>query len=278
VIAEKLAELDAAVRASLLDHDSSGSTGESVEDAAAPGHTEADNYRWSVIAGWCSIGCLLPLKDPLEPLLSTQGIGVLHAEQSFEYKRIPAVDQELRASAEITKSRQFRDSYIVQVAENLQTADGEPVLTGSSTLVVAPQKALSESRRSPSPSLEAASAGDGPEVVASATGCANLSELVRYAGASGDFNPIHWDAAYARSFGFEHPIVHGMLIYHWAIWTLYEQFGKERPFAARIKFVSPLYAGESASLRIFKDLSFETFLDAESQPILVAKGLFTTGG
>ena len=36
-------------------------------------------------------------------------------------------------------------------------------------------------------------------------------QLVRYAGASGDFNPIHFDDEYARSVGLPGVIAHGML-------------------------------------------------------------------
>lgn len=36
-------------------------------------------------------------------------------------------------------------------------------------------------------------------------------QLVRYAGASGDFNPIHYDADFARDAGYDGPIAHGML-------------------------------------------------------------------
>src|SRR5579875_555853 len=36
-------------------------------------------------------------------------------------------------------------------------------------------------------------------------------ELVRYAGASGDFNPIHYDDERAREFGLPGVIAHGML-------------------------------------------------------------------
>ncbi len=35
-------------------------------------------------------------------------------------------------------------------------------------------------------------------------------DLVRYAGASGDFNPIHWNERYATSFGLPNVIAHGM--------------------------------------------------------------------
>lgn len=36
-------------------------------------------------------------------------------------------------------------------------------------------------------------------------------KLVRYAGASGDFNPIHYNDAFARSVGLDGVIAHGML-------------------------------------------------------------------
>jgi acyl dehydratase len=36
-------------------------------------------------------------------------------------------------------------------------------------------------------------------------------DLVRYAGASGDFNPIHWNDEWARSVGLPGVIAHGML-------------------------------------------------------------------
>lgn len=37
-------------------------------------------------------------------------------------------------------------------------------------------------------------------------------QLVKYAGASGDFNPLHTDDEFARSIGMEGVIAHGMLI------------------------------------------------------------------
>lgn len=37
------------------------------------------------------------------------------------------------------------------------------------------------------------------------------ASLVRYAGASGDFNPIHWNERFAQSVGLSGVITHGML-------------------------------------------------------------------
>ena len=36
------------------------------------------------------------------------------------------------------------------------------------------------------------------------------ADLVRYAGASGDFNPIHWNERFAKSVGLPDVIAHGM--------------------------------------------------------------------
>ncbi len=58
------------------------------------------------------------------------------------------------------------------------------------------------------PVLEELSVGD---VVGTRTLELDRSRLVRYAGASGDFNRIHWDEAFATGVGLPNVIVHGML-------------------------------------------------------------------
>jgi acyl dehydratase len=45
-----------------------------------------------------------------------------------------------------------------------------------------------------------------PELTARIT----RADLVRYAGASGDFNPIHWNERFAKSVGLPDVIAHGM--------------------------------------------------------------------
>jgi acyl dehydratase len=37
------------------------------------------------------------------------------------------------------------------------------------------------------------------------------ADMIRYAGASGDFNPIHWSESLAREVGLDNVIAHGML-------------------------------------------------------------------
>ncbi len=57
------------------------------------------------------------------------------------------------------------------------------------------------------PSFEALTVGD---VVATRTVEVARDTLVRYAGASGDFNPIHYNDAFAQSVGLPGVIAHGM--------------------------------------------------------------------
>ncbi|MFD6179468.1 MULTISPECIES: MaoC family dehydratase [unclassified Isoptericola] len=58
------------------------------------------------------------------------------------------------------------------------------------------------------PALAELSVGD---VVATAAIELDRARLVRYAGASGDFNPIHWDESFATRVGLPGVIAHGML-------------------------------------------------------------------
>ena len=46
------------------------------------------------------------------------------------------------------------------------------------------------------------------------------TDLVRYAGASGDFNPIHWLPSYARAAGFRSTVLHGFGTFALAIEAL----------------------------------------------------------
>ncbi|GAA4970583.1 MaoC/PaaZ C-terminal domain-containing protein [Kineococcus glutinatus] len=59
----------------------------------------------------------------------------------------------------------------------------------------------------PRPTFEAAAVGDA---LPPRTLHVTRADLVRYAGVSGDRNPIHWDERFARSVGLPDVIAHGM--------------------------------------------------------------------
>ena len=52
----------------------------------------------------------------------------------------------------------------------------------------------------------------GYEIPETNIGPFNQNDLVKYAKASGDFNPIHLDKEYAKTMGLDDVIAHGMLV------------------------------------------------------------------
>ena len=51
--------------------------------------------------------------------------------------------------------------------------------------------------------------------------------LVKWAGASGDFNPLHYDSAFATAQGVGTPIVHGALKRQWLVQLMTDWMGEE---------------------------------------------------
>ena len=56
---------------------------------------------------------------------------------------------------------------------------------------------------------------------------ATTQMLVKWAGASGDFNPLHWDEPFAKASGVDRPVVHGAIKRQWLIQLMTDWIGDE---------------------------------------------------
>jgi peroxisomal enoyl-CoA hydratase 2 len=68
--------------------------------------------------------------------------------------------------------------------------------------------------------------------------------FVRYAGASGDFNPIHWDRDYARAAGYPDVFAMGMFAAGLLGTYLTRWFGEGSVRRFHVRFVGQTWAGE----------------------------------
>jgi acyl dehydratase len=96
-------------------------------------------------------------------------------------------------------------------------------------------------------SLAAASPGD--VVAVTVHDPLRREDLVRYAEASGDTNPLHTDPAFARKAGFPDVIVHGMLTMALLGRLVTDNFPGRKVVGFSARFGAPLGVGEPVTCR-----------------------------
>src|SRR5439155_6264806 len=73
-------------------------------------------------------------------------------------------------------------------------------------------------------------------------------QLVRYAGASGDFNPIHVDEEFARKAGYKSVFAHGMLSMGFLGQLLSDTFGPTAVRKLAVRFKAITWVGDVVTL------------------------------
>lgn len=75
-----------------------------------------------------------------------------------------------------------------------------------------------------------------------------ITDIVRFAGAGGDFNPLHHDPAFAARAGFPTVIAHGQLTAGLLSSWVTDWLGVEHLRAFEVRFLAPVLAGETLTL------------------------------
>lgn len=170
---------------------------------------------------------------------------LLHLDQSFEYLAPMRTDSVVTVSGRITRVRERAGSYFVSF-EAVGSDDGEDVVTSISTFVLSDQSAGAPDEVIDLPAARERASTEGPNRSAS------RHDLVRYAAATRDFNPLHWDQATAVAAGLPAPVVHGLLMYAWLLQGAEEASGR-RVTEAKVRFRSALLPSEQALVRAAAD-------------------------
>jgi acyl dehydratase len=90
--------------------------------------------------------------------------------------------------------------------------------------------------------LRTVAAGERPEP--RSFGPVTQTDIVRFAGAGGDFNPLHHDPTRARAAGFEAPIAMGQMTAGILAGWLTDWCGVENVRTYEVRFVAPVRIGD----------------------------------
>ena len=180
----------------------------------------------------------------------------IHGEQEFEYV------QPLRAGDVLTGQVKIAQMYekpgkrggkmtFAVLETTYRNARGETVLIGRRTLIeTEPPGATRQAPSSPPiQRLAAAEAKEGLESPPLVVGPITRTDLVRYAGASGDLNPNHHDELYAIRSGDDRVFAMGMLQGGYLARLLTDWLGDGVLRRYRFRFTARVYPGDVLTCR-----------------------------
>jgi acyl dehydratase len=205
---------------------------ENVSDFVAA--TGDDPQRWAEFAppGFMATALFVVASDLLRQLA---GHSVIHGEQTFTWHRPFVIESELEVRGVVSRVRERGGVDFVSFAVDVTDAKGA-VAEGSSLFLISGDFAGqpgTEERPEPKPEDDGS---PGPGQLG-----ASRADLVRYAAATRDWNPIHWDHESAVAAGLPGVVAHGLLQASWAFIAAARLRTGERPLAAaRVRFRNPL--------------------------------------
>jgi acyl dehydratase len=206
--------------------------------------TGDEPHRWRDEAPPSLAGAMLFVVAPAllgDPDVAAHAKSVIHGEQTFEWLRPIPLETDLAIEGRVTRARERGGVWFVGF--ELAVFDvAEPVLRGTSLFLMsgdAPPAGQSVEESEPPPLAGSVSATiAASETLVEMDRSASRADLVRYAAASRDWNPIHWDHHSAVSAGLAGVVVHGLLQSAWMVQAVTR--AGIRPSSARFRYRAPL--------------------------------------
>lgn len=209
--------------------------------------TGDDPARWTAAAppGFVSVA-LFAMAPELLSLLYDHS--VIHGDQSYTWNRALEVGSVLSVSGAVSRSRERRGVYFITF--EMEVADRDQVVASGAAgfLAAGDRNAVSSGYERVEPrATDDGFPGEGQL-------SASRADLVRYAAATRDWNPIHWDHDAAVAAGLPGVIAHGLLQASWAYRLASERVHSQLPLrSAKTRFRRPLFPATPVSPHIVQD-------------------------
>lgn len=139
---------------------------------------------------------------------------LIHADQQFTFHSPFEVGMDMEIVGRVERVRMRSEVGWVTFSASV-TAAGEKVLDSSSVFLMSATAPPSANDPRPEPGPHARKKVERPGGLVLKKS-ASRADLVRYAAASSDFNPLHWDHQSAVTAGLPGVVVHGLLTAAWA--------------------------------------------------------------
>ncbi len=218
-------------------------TPDSVAAYVAATHDDAQRWVKTAPPGFASV-LLFAVADAFlyDSRIVEYTATLMHVDQTFAYVAPVAVPSEQAVTGTITKVRERGGSFFVTF-EATSTDGGRTTVESISTFLLSNQKAPPPASERAEPSLRESGVNghDGSALLRSAS----RNDLVRYAAASRDFNPFHWDHESAVGAGMPGVVVHGLLMYAWAMQAV-AMHGSVA--SAKVRFRNALFPAEQGAV------------------------------
>lgn len=188
--------------------------------------TGDDPRRWSQVAPPSYAGALLFLAAPAfihSPEVGAHTKVLVHSDQLFRWHAPLEIGTPIAVTGEVARVRERGGLNFVTFVVAVDSGEGARLLDSTSTFLMGSEPAAEPGPDAGEPAVDVGSrlvdfpAVDpvvGAELPEREVGASRL-DLVRYAAASGDFNPIHFDHEAARGAGLDGIVVHGLLMAAW---------------------------------------------------------------
>lgn len=201
--------------------------------------TGDDPDRWSEQAppGFAAAALFAVAPDLLSLLYEHS---VIHGEQTFDWSEPLPIGELLDVSGRVTRVRERGGVHFITF--EMQAGD---VLTGKSLFLASGESIPGGQTTFERPEPPHGYRGEiGPGQVS-----ASRADLIRYASATRDWNPVHWDHDAGVAAGFPGVVVHGLFQAAWAL-RAFAETADRYPASARFRFKSPLLPARPVSVGV----------------------------